>query len=319
MLNKLVSYFFLAILLLYPGTVTYADSDSPTQVLVGTYVQNIVDLNLRTNNVSVDFYLWFRWKGDKVAPHETFEIVNGKINSRNVLETRLKPEENFSQVRVNATLYVNWNLHKFSLDRQVIPITVEDSALDATRLIYIPDTPNISVRQSIEIPGYQIVGQRSLAAENSYLTNFGDPTLPSHNRSVYSQYIQQIEIHRPDYGYFFKLFGSMILATLLAPFGFALKAEKVDSRIGIGVGAIFGVSGNNFAISGQLPPTSVITLADQMFFLSITVVVFCLFLAVINWKLNCDNNKELLAKKLDRLGLAIPLLYIPIVLSFVLV
>ena len=295
-----------------------SEAATPTQVRIGTYVQNIVDLNLRANNVSVDFYLWFRWKGNPdITPETSFELANGKITSRNVLERRDFGDEHFSQVRVNATLYVNWNLERFSLDRQIIPIIIEDSVLDTEGLVYVADAANISVRTSIEIPGYVIGEQQGVISDNTYTTNFGDPDLPQDARSVYSQYQHHIEVKRPDYGFFFKLFSSMFLAALIAPFGFAMKTENVDSRVGIGVGGIFGVLGSNYSIAGQLPPTSVITLGDQVYFLSMALVIFSLILAVINWRINTSRPGSPLVKNLDRLGLISPLLYVGLVVMLI--
>lgn len=307
---------FLAISLLILGLFgspsSWAQSaPAPTQVRIGTYVQNLVDLNLRENRVTADFYLWFRWKNNAdIAPHDSFEISNGNINSRTVLETRVTGNDRFSQVRVNATLYVIWQLEKFSLDTQTIPIVIEDGVHDTDSLVYVPDASSISVRQTIKIPGYVIGEQRPVVAENTYTTNFGDPDLPQNSPSTYSQYTHNVEIRRPDAAFFFKLFSSVYLAALIAPFGFAMRPENIDSRIGIGVGGIFGVMGSNYTISEQLPPTSAITLADQIYFLSMALVIFCMVLTVINWRINAINERPRLLKTLEGLGLASPVIYV---------
>ncbi|MGV3723329.1 MAG: hypothetical protein ACO1SX_20715, partial [Actinomycetota bacterium] len=42
---------------------------------MGTFLNNVHGLDLKTGTFSADFYLWFRWKGD-LSP-DAFEIMNG--------------------------------------------------------------------------------------------------------------------------------------------------------------------------------------------------------------------------------------------------
>jgi len=204
----------------------------------------------------------------------------------------------------------NWQLARFSLDRQSIPIIIEDGTSDSSSLVYRADTRSVSFNKNIIIPGYVISNQSVHIADDVDTTSFGDPNLPPDVRAVYSQYVHQLEAQRPDLGYFFKLFSSMVLSALLASIGFAMKADSIDSRVGIAVGAIFGVLGSNYSIVGQLPPTSQITLADQVFFLSLMLVVLSLALAVVNWRLNAHDHTSTMAHRLDRLGAALPLIYL---------
>ena len=61
---------------------TEPDEDLPREVHVGVFVNQIKDIDLKTNTFVVDFWLWFRWKSDSIKPHETFEIIGGHVESR---------------------------------------------------------------------------------------------------------------------------------------------------------------------------------------------------------------------------------------------
>lgn len=50
----------------------------PSKVFVGAYINQISNINLKTNNFDVDMYLWFRWDDPKLTPDKTFWIVGGK-------------------------------------------------------------------------------------------------------------------------------------------------------------------------------------------------------------------------------------------------
>src|SRR5262245_14144260 len=55
---------------------------NPTHVNAGIYVDRIVDLSIKDASWTVDFYLWFRWRGDGVEPGNGFQVVDGSIDSQ---------------------------------------------------------------------------------------------------------------------------------------------------------------------------------------------------------------------------------------------
>lgn len=305
-----------------PDSVPITDADAGDAVLVtvGTYVQNITDLSLRDDRVAVDFYLWFRWQGhDDLAPHESFELINGDIDSRVVQDIHdvdlpgIGPVH-FSQARVRAHLHVPWALDRFSLDRQSIPIRIEDSVETTDGLRYLPDTVNSAVRPGIRIPGYKLTGDHALVSKNIYATNFGDPALPNDARSVYSQYEHRIEISRPGYAYFLKLFTTMFLSTLVVALAFLIHPESVEARVGLGVGALFSVVAANYVIAGQLPETGLITLADRINLISVATILVQLVLALASTRLHARadvmEGTSPAVRWLDGFGLLVmPLLY----------
>src|SRR5438552_8070973 len=44
-------------------------------VQVGLYLQNIPEIDIKTNSFAAEFYLWFLWKGD-IDPTLTYELTN---------------------------------------------------------------------------------------------------------------------------------------------------------------------------------------------------------------------------------------------------
>src|SRR5262245_25735528 len=55
---------------------------TPTRVTVGIYVDRIVALSIKDASWTVDFYVWFAWKGDSIQPGDGFQIIDGKIESQ---------------------------------------------------------------------------------------------------------------------------------------------------------------------------------------------------------------------------------------------
>lgn len=302
-----------------PSTPAGTGDDGPTLVHVGTYVQNITDIDFRNNKVTVDFYLWMRWKGDDVNPEANLELVKAEILLNQSLDRRMIGDENFIQARIRAILDIPWDMRFFSLDTQVISIIIEDLQLGVEDLVYVPDTVNSTVRDGIWLPGYVLARQQALVVENLYTSNFGDPQLSPNAESTFSRYVHEIVIKRSSPIYFFKLFITIFLSTLIVCLAFALEPENVDGRVGLGVGSLFAVVATNYVISSQLPETDIITLADRINFASMSMILVSLVLAVLAWRLWLKGGHERLVVALDRIGLiAMPTAYVGYIASMVL-
>ena len=55
---------------------------NPAQVQVGFYVDRIAELSVKDASWTVDFYVWFRWRGNAVQPGNGFQVIDGWIESR---------------------------------------------------------------------------------------------------------------------------------------------------------------------------------------------------------------------------------------------
>lgn len=311
---------FLIVSLLLVSFSSKALADEPVKVMVGSYVQNVTDLDLRGGKATVDFYLWFRWtSATDISPHETFELVNGTESSKSVQEFRQNGDEKYAVLRVKAVLDVLWDLKRFSIDRQVIPIQVEDGVNETDAVVYVPDTGNLAIRSDIRLPGYVVAGGRADMSTSTYKTNFGDTKLPPDSASSYSRYQYSVVIERSGFGYFVKLFATMVLSTLIVAVAFAMEPENIDGRTAIGIGSLFAVVATNYVISAQLPEADVFSLADQINFFSMGVIVVSLALAVMSWRIHNNGGSEAVIRNLDRIGLiGIPVLYLSVIAAIAL-
>jgi len=60
-----------------PGTVAAAaEENRPAKVIVGAYINDIQELDFKTNNYAIDLYVWFRWKAGDANPSKTMEFMN---------------------------------------------------------------------------------------------------------------------------------------------------------------------------------------------------------------------------------------------------
>jgi hypothetical protein len=280
----------------------------PQVVTVGTYIQQIQDLSLRDGKVTVDFYLWARWKGEELDPLATLEVMNGQLESRDVLDRKMIGDEHYAQGRMRAILNVPWDVTNFPLDTQRFSIAIEDSVLTTKDLRIVADTENTAYSPQIVIPGYRIAGSRTKVSDYTYKTNYGDVSLPTGNASAYARFEQEIVIDRPSIGYFFKLFGAVFISSLVAFLAFLVKPNDLDPRFGLGVGSIFAVVACAFVVSSQLPESSEFTLADYVNLISLGTILLTIVQSAISLMIFERNPAR--ARALDRVSFGIfPPLY----------
>lgn len=301
--------FFLALVILTtffmsPAQGLAQKASDPASVHVGVYVNRIYDLSLRDNRFVSDFYIWFRWQDKELKPYESFEIANGHIDSRETIYQDVVEGFEYAVVRVTATITKYWDIRPFPLDNHEVTLEIEDSQNEDFKFKYIADANNSAISPDTQVPGWNIGTTNNQVRNHEYKTNYGDISLPSGNTSSYSRYIFSVNLLRPGYGYFKKLFLSLFLATLISFLAFAIKPTDLDPRFGLGIGAIFAVAASQYVVASSLPDTNILTMADALHILSITYIFLSLVESTISLKLATGPRPEL-SQKLDRTSLVL--------------
>lgn len=276
----------------------------PTPVYVGVYVNQVFDMSLKDNEFSVDFYVWFRWQGKEVDPVESFDVVNGRIDSKEGIYRDEIEGYNYASCRVVATVTKFWDIRRFPLDNHTLTIEIEDNDNEEFKLQYSADRENCSVDPAVQVPGWVLERSWPEVVGHSYKTNYGDTSLPTNSESVYSRFIYSINVVRPGYGYFLKLFFGVFIAALIAMLALFIKPTDLDPRFGLGVGALFAAVASEYVIASSLPDTNVLTMTDKLHLISILFI----FLSIAESTLSLQiftRGKEALALKIDRICLVV--------------
>ena len=56
---------------------------APVKVVVGAYINDIQELDFKTNSYAIDLYVWFRWKAPDLDPSKTTEFMNRYASDAN--------------------------------------------------------------------------------------------------------------------------------------------------------------------------------------------------------------------------------------------
>jgi len=269
-------------------------------VIIGTYLNNIPSVDIKNSQFTVDFYVWFRWEGDDWKPLETFELANGRITSKTGFVKKKLGTQNYALCRVLATMTKFWDMRRFPLDNHTLTLEIEDAELDDRSLAWDVDADNTGHSPELEIPGWIIKHTQSKAAPHHYRTNYGDTSLPSNQQSSYSRYVYALDVARPGYGRFLRVFFGLFVAVLISWCAFFVRPKESSPRVSLGIGATFAAAAVTVAINNSLPDTNSVTMADKLVMLTLGMIVASVFVTITAlWLFAVE--KDATRKRMDRL------------------
>ena len=271
------------------------------KVVIGVYVNQVKSISMLDNEFVVDFWVWFRWKGQGYAPLENFEIIGGAVESKVAEQTKALPnDETYAAVRVTARIKKFFDVKRFPLDDHVLRIEVEDSQNEEHLVQFVPDVTNSQLDGAVRTPGWDISDSRALVQQHAYTTNYGDNSLPTGKESNYSRFTFEIDLVRPGLGYLFKLFWSIYLSVVIGFVALLIKPTDLDPRFGLGVGAIFAAAASAYVVNAALPPTNVLTLSDKVNMIAVGFIFLSLFESIFSLRF-VYKEKQAASQKLDRI------------------
>jgi hypothetical protein len=122
----------------------------PAQIVVGAYINDIQELDFKTNSYAVDLYVWFRWRGSDLEPNKTMEFMNRYAPEDHVRDNlyeqpKVMPDGSlYAIIRNQGRFSTKFPLEQYPFDTQYLSVVMEDTIAGANRQVYVPD-PHSSV------------------------------------------------------------------------------------------------------------------------------------------------------------------------------
>lgn len=300
------------LVLLFAGAARAQEpAPATTEVVVGIYANQVPTMSLKDNRFQVDFYIWFRWKGEELKPHETFELANGKIDSRQVITKEVIEGQNYAVLRCTATVVKFWDVARFPFDDHVLELYIEDNDSEETLLRYVADEANSTISPDLRVPGWRVVGAKVAVKSNTYHTNYGDTTLPKDAESTYSRFVFAVPIERDGHAAYFKLFFALFVAVLIALLSFFVMPNDPGPRLSFAIGAIFASVGASYVIANSLPATATFTIAERVNVVTVATVFLALAGSVFSVRMFKQSNNLARSMKFDRIwAIAVLVLFV---------
>jgi len=222
---------------------------SSNTVLVGVYVLNVGEIDLRTGSYTMDFYLSMRCP-TVTCDFGSFEFMNGRASSIS-LEENTTTEKFW---RVQGSFYENLDLHKYPFDSHTLSIEVEDQVLTTQYLNYEPDPTYSGIDPSIVVVGWSVSGWSQSVVGHYYQVY----------NQTYSRYIFSLNLDREPTSAV-AIFIPVLLLTfiaLMATLMYGDSSSVFENRILLSASLLIAAVLFQFSLDSSLPPLGYLTFAD---------------------------------------------------------
>jgi len=285
--NSLPAFILLLLILLlsHPGPAAGADERKdapPLAVKTGVFVTSIYNLSLKDKSFDAVFWVWFVFPENapiSYMPQETVGIMETKSFTRLFRFEEVTSSQRWVTVKFDAVFIHNWDMDDFPFDRQLLTIELEEAQLDATRILFVPDTKNSGIDSRVAIPGWEVDGFSIESRLDVDETTFGDPTLS--DKSTYPETIVTIALKREGTRLIFNLLTAAYIAFILGIMVLFLHPDYVDARKVLITSAMITIIGNHYIISATLPEIHAFTLIDRVMITTFIAICLIAFVSVL--------------------------------------
>lgn len=282
-----------------------APTPRPERVVVGAYINDIQELDFKTNNYVVDLYVWFRWNSPDIDPPKTMEFMNRYASDANRRDQLIDtPEEmpdgsRYSIIRYQGLFSTKFPLEAYPFDTQSLKVIMEDTLAGAGDQVYVPDgkTPVI-IDPVITLPGFNVGKPSMRIVTNTYPTNFGDLSVAK--AEPYSRIIISVPVTRPVVAMSLKTFVPLVLIVVCASLVFFVRPRYVEGRIGLGITALLTLVALQLTATASLPDVDYLMMLDKVFLLAYLFIVIALARVVATSWRGADVDAEAAIKRKDR-------------------
>ncbi len=296
-----------------PREVMEAIAASPTpkpeQVLVGAYINDIQQLDFKTNNYVIDLYVWFRWTSPDTDPSKSMEFMNRYASDDNRRDELTDAPEampdgsNYAILRYQGRFSTKFPLEAYPFDTQTLKVIMEDTLAGAAEQAYVADgkTPVI-IDPIITLPGFKVGKPTMQITTNTYPTNFGDLSKPK--AEPYSRIVISVPVTRPVIAMSLKTFVPIILIVICASLVFFVRPRYVEGRIGLGITALLTLVALQLTATAGLPDVDYLMMLDKVFLLAYLLIIMALACVVMTSWQAADPDAEAKIKRTDRIWAA---------------
>ena len=284
----------------------------PAEVLVGSYLYFVRDIDTRANTFVGDFYLWFLWRGDR-DPTKSFEFMNA-VGAPTITPIFTddagagKPEKLpdgrlYQQFHVQGTFGCSMDFSTYPLDRHRLTIELEDTKGTVLDVLYKIDERNTAVHPDVRAPGWERHGFAGRARTVEYATTFGDPREQGSSRYAHVSFGLDIERPRPSgiLGGLAPIMFSMIIG-LCALF---LRPDEFGTRMAMYVTVVMTYVFVNMDIAAKVPEGTA-TLLSKITFTGFFILAMLSLSGIRSFALASQERLEE-ARRLDRICFGVAL------------
>ena len=250
---------------------TYDEDNPPTFVTVGTYLETIKDISLKTNSYRISFVAWFRWKdNDNLDFTKHGRVYNAQQHSLEVLKDYHKDGVHYQQILVDVTCSRNFSTKRFPLDTHNMSFYLE-STESSEDVIFIADTLNSGVNPNLSVSGYAVTGYFVSSTFYDFPNTLNNPRL--NNPMQHAMMATHLQTARGDLGLYLRCFIALLGALIWVMISVYICAHHRVNPLGTLSSALFGSIGNVMIGAALLPDVLELGLVEFVNFFGTLVII----------------------------------------------
>lgn len=263
-------------------------SQDAVPVSVGTYVENLKEINMKSGYFRIVMLVWFRWEGDKELDMKNhFRVYKGYMNKQETVKEYYEDGVNYQQVRCDVSVTKEFWAKRFPLDSQQLRVYLESQYL-VDDVIFVNDNGTSSLNANLTIPGYYLKKAATAITYYEYKTSFGDPRIQD---AVYgSEHLTALEINRSSWGLYAKCFMALVGTLTWCMITLYINTYHRVDPLGMLPAALFGTVTNIMVGANLLPDALQMGLLEYTNFWGIFIII-SVAISVININ-RIRNNRE---------------------------
>lgn len=231
-----------------------ARKNGATEVTVGTYLENLKELDVKNSTFRAVWLVWFSWEdNDKIDFTDgQFFYYNGYINKISVIKDETtRTGGHYQQLRVDVSISQAFHTPRFPLESHILRSYIEPT-YDVSEVIFVKSDDTDGINQNINVYSYEIERTASSIKYIAYSDDHDDPSI-NDDSTVLAEYMDEIEVNRSGVGLYVKCFIAIWGTTLwVLIMLFVATRHRVDVFSMIPA-TLFGAVGNIMIGANLLP------------------------------------------------------------------
>lgn len=276
--------------------------DKPELVKVGVFITRLDNFNLRRQSFDASFWLWSVTPKGMSSRLDRVEVVNAEAIQFSNSYSKDTPAGVWNQRKVMGTFNHDWDMRNFPFDHQDLVLQIEESDAYHQDLVYVPDQTQRLVDDDLKLKGWRVVSSQVKAGSKTYLSGFGDPSLPAGSPTSFSRMNVIVRLERTNMTAFWKFTAGAYVAAVIALASYAFHVDQgqtMSPRFGLLAGAVFAAIISLRTESSELGTTEYNTLVDQIHLVALLYVIVATLTGVYTWSRYRKHGDH---KAIQRLG-----------------
>jgi hypothetical protein len=242
---------------------------------------NLYNLNMDEHSFYADFYVWFKWKGDKDPTNIEFVNLIEKWSKDQTgfdgdsTPVLLPDGTKYKILRIEGRFLHAFALNRFPLDKHDLDIQIENPEFPIDSIVYVPDTASSAdLRRSLKIVGWNNEGLQLRNSVHDYGSNFGNP---KENATRFSNLCFTISLTRPFSYFLLKMLIPLFIVMLISIGALLLHPDYIDTRSSLPIGGLLTAVFLQQSYNSALPDTGYMVLMDKIYLVCYVILSLVLF------------------------------------------